>query len=52
MAVNAVVEVALRLSVIRTVKLNVPVVVGVPPSTPALLSVSPVGSVPPLTLHV
>ena len=34
-------------SVSRTVKLKVPVAVGVPEITPLLLSVNPVGSVPP-----
>ena len=39
-------------SVAVTVKLNVPVVVGVPESTPRLLRVSPVGRVPSEVVNV
>ena len=42
----------LMLSLAWTLKLKVPAVVGVPPRTPALLRVVPVGSVPALTLQV
>ena len=39
------------LSVTCAVKVKLPAAAGVPPSTPALLNVRPVGTVPLLTLH-
>ena len=48
---KAFVTVALALSATCAVKLNVPVAVGVPLRTPALLSDRPVGTVPDATLH-
>jgi hypothetical protein len=48
----ALVVVADALSVTRTVKLEVPDALGVPPRTPALFRVRPEGSVPLARLHV